>query len=33
MPIPRLTFETLCSLWGEPFVRQIFVPAKPGSLW
>jgi len=33
MPIPRLTYETLCALWGETIIRRAFVPAKPGTFW
>lgn len=26
MPVPRITFDTLCSIYGEAFTRRWFTP-------
>ncbi len=31
-PIPRITYEVLCRVYGEPLARLFWHPAPPG-LW
>lgn len=28
MPVPRLTYDLLCSVYGEQLVRQFYVPLR-----